>query len=102
MSRTNDDLAVEEPRSVILAVISAKNDLENQIVLNMAKEVDPTRQRTMGKPIEDHHPPIDTTRGSHLEYLTLSRQLTILYTQVSSPNLTASSVVQEMKSTLPL
>lgn len=40
---------VEEPRSVILAVISAKNDLANQIVLNLARTADPTGNRTMGK-----------------------------------------------------
>lgn len=79
MSRTDDDPAVEEPRSVILAVISAKNDLENQIVLKMAKEADPTRERTMGKPTKGH-PPVDTTSGSLLEHWTLSRQLTVLYT----------------------
>ncbi|KAL2290453.1 hypothetical protein FJTKL_15553 [Diaporthe vaccinii] len=39
---------MEEPRSVILALISAKNDLANQIVLKMAKEADPAGQRTMG------------------------------------------------------
>lgn len=37
-----------EPRSIILAVISAKNDLANQIVLKMAREADPTGNRTMG------------------------------------------------------
>ncbi|KAL1881850.1 hypothetical protein Daus18300_000903 [Diaporthe australafricana] len=56
-SQTEDDVELikdvvreymEEPRSVILAVISAKNDLANQMVLKMAKEADPTGQRTMG------------------------------------------------------
>ncbi|KUI71001.1 Interferon-induced GTP-binding protein Mx [Cytospora mali] len=37
-----------ESRSVILAVISAKNDLANQIVLKMAREADPSGNRTMG------------------------------------------------------
>ena len=49
MSGTDDVPPVEEPRSIILAVISAKNDLANQIVLNMAKKADPAGQRTMGK-----------------------------------------------------
>lgn len=49
MSGTDDNPPVDEPRSVILAVISAKNDLANQIVLKMAKKADPAGQRTMGK-----------------------------------------------------
>lgn len=56
MGGTDDDPPVEEPRSVILAVISAKNDLANQIVLKMAKEADPAGQRTMGKSIGGHFP----------------------------------------------
>lgn len=56
-SQTDDDVKLiksvvrrymKEPRSVILAVISAKNDLANQIVLKMAKKADPEGQRTMG------------------------------------------------------
>lgn len=46
--RADHELLVEQPRSVILAVISAKNDLENQIVMKMRREVDPAGQRTMG------------------------------------------------------
>lgn len=34
---------------MILAVISAKNDLANQIVLNLAKYADPSGNRTMGE-----------------------------------------------------
>lgn len=49
MSGTDDSPPVDEPRSVILAVISAKNDLANQIVLKMAKKADPAGQRTMGE-----------------------------------------------------
>lgn len=36
---------------MILAVISAKNDIANQIVLKMAQQADPAGRRTMGKPI---------------------------------------------------
>ncbi|ROW06113.1 hypothetical protein VMCG_04580 [Cytospora schulzeri] len=39
---------MSESRSVILAVISAKNDLANQIVLKMARDADPNGNRTMG------------------------------------------------------
>lgn len=35
-------------RSIILAVISAKNDIPNQIVLTRAREVDPKGLRTLG------------------------------------------------------
>ena len=35
-------------RSIILAVISAKNDYANQIVLKLARQVDPQGRRTMG------------------------------------------------------
>lgn len=34
---------------MILAVVSAKNEIENQIVMDMVKEADPAGQRTMGK-----------------------------------------------------
>jgi hypothetical protein len=36
------------PRSVVLAVVSAKNDYANQIILKRAREVDPNGLRTLG------------------------------------------------------
>lgn len=39
---------MKEPRSIILAVVSAKNDHANQIVLQMAQSFDPDGLRTMG------------------------------------------------------
>lgn len=39
---------MQESRSIILAVISAKNDYANQIVLNMAREFDVNGSRTLG------------------------------------------------------
>ena len=39
---------MENRRSIILAVISAQNDYANQIVLKLAKRVDPTGRRTLG------------------------------------------------------
>lgn len=39
---------MKEPRSVILAVVSAKNDFANQIVLRLARDADPTGVRTLG------------------------------------------------------
>ncbi|KAI9816389.1 MAG: hypothetical protein M1832_005056 [Thelocarpon impressellum] len=39
---------MSNPRSIILAVVSAKNDYANQIVLKLAKEADPKGLRTLG------------------------------------------------------
>ncbi|KAI1775955.1 dynamin GTPase [Hypoxylon cercidicola] len=38
---------MKQPRSIILAVVSAKNDFANQVVLNLARQVDKTGNRTM-------------------------------------------------------
>lgn len=39
---------MKNQRSIILAVVSAKNDYANQIILKLAKEVDPEGLRTLG------------------------------------------------------
>ncbi|KAI1735636.1 dynamin family protein [Xylaria scruposa] len=39
---------MKQPRSIILAVVSAKNDAANQIVLKLARSTDPGGKRTMG------------------------------------------------------
>lgn len=39
---------LENPRSIILAVVSAKNDIGNQIILQNARNVDPQGLRTLG------------------------------------------------------
>ncbi|KAJ5471962.1 hypothetical protein N7539_008531 [Penicillium diatomitis] len=39
---------MQEPRSIILAVVSAKNDFANQIVLKLARDADPSGRRTLG------------------------------------------------------
>lgn len=39
---------LQSPRSIILAVVSAKNDSGNQIILNKARNVDPDGRRTLG------------------------------------------------------
>ncbi|KAM3560254.1 hypothetical protein ARSEF4850_003734 [Beauveria asiatica] len=39
---------MKQKRSIILAVVSAKNDYANQIVLKLAREADPTGRRTLG------------------------------------------------------
>jgi hypothetical protein len=39
---------LENPRSIILAIVSAKNDIGNQIILSSARQVDPQGLRTLG------------------------------------------------------
>ena len=39
---------MDNKRSIILAVVSAKNDYANQVILKLAKEVDPLGGRTLG------------------------------------------------------
>ncbi|KAI3321064.1 dynamin family protein [Xylariaceae sp. AK1471] len=39
---------MKKPRSIILAVVSAKNDFANQIVLKLARAADPEGKRTIG------------------------------------------------------
>ncbi|KAI2777794.1 dynamin family protein [Daldinia loculata] len=39
---------MKQPRSIILAVVSAKNDFANQVILNLAQKVDKTGSRTIG------------------------------------------------------
>ncbi|KAI0843843.1 dynamin family protein [Daldinia vernicosa] len=39
---------MKQPRSIILAVVSAKNDFANQVILNLAQKVDRTGSRTIG------------------------------------------------------
>ncbi|GFF61244.1 dynamin family GTPase, putative [Aspergillus udagawae] len=39
---------MKEPRSIILAVVSAKNDFANQIILKLARDADPSGKRTLG------------------------------------------------------
>ncbi|KAJ6003607.1 hypothetical protein N7522_006299 [Penicillium canescens] len=39
---------MSQPRSIILAVVSAKNDFANQIILRLARDADPSGNRTLG------------------------------------------------------
>lgn len=58
-------------RSIILAVISAKNDIQNQIVLQMAKEIDKDMTRTMG--IITKPDTVQAGSASELAFLALAR-----------------------------
>ncbi|KAM0430444.1 hypothetical protein ACHAPT_005791 [Fusarium lateritium] len=56
---------MNQPRSVILAVVSAKNDYANQVVLQLAQKADPKRNRTLGvitKP-DTLHPGSESEQG---------------------------------------
>lgn len=61
---------LESPRSIILAVVSAKNDIPNQIILRHARRVDPQGLRTLGIITK----PDILTRGSKSEeaFITLA------------------------------
>ena len=62
---------MSQERSIILAVISAKNDYANQIVLSKARKVDPDGRRTLGiitKP-DTVHP----ASASELSFISLAR-----------------------------
>jgi hypothetical protein len=62
---------LKNPRSIILAVVSAKNDIGNQIILRRAREVDPRGNRTLGIITK----PDTLSRGSRTEeaFLSLAR-----------------------------
>ena len=62
---------IEQPRCIILAVVSAKNDFANQIVLKLARAVDSSGTRTLGVITK----PDDLIPGSEREalYLSLAR-----------------------------
>ena len=62
-------------RSIILAVISAKNDYANQIVLSMARKVDSFGTRTMG--IITKPDTLSAGSESELSYLNLARNLDV-------------------------
>jgi GTPase SAR1 family protein len=59
------------PRSIILAVVSAKNDIGNQIVLRRAREVDPQGKRTLG--IITKPDTLSKGSGSEAAFLSLAR-----------------------------
>lgn len=68
---------MENSRSIILAVVSAKNDYANQIVLKMAREFDPTGLRTMGVITKPDDLPIGSE--SELAYINLARNEDICF-----------------------
>ena len=59
---------MEQPRSIILAVVSAKNDFANQVVLKLARKADPAGNRTLGVITK----PDTLTPGSESESLFVS------------------------------
>lgn len=68
---------MQNSRSIILAVVSAKNDYANQIVLKMAREFDPTGLRTMGVITKPDDLPVGSE--SELAYINLARNEDICF-----------------------
>lgn len=62
---------MRDRRSIILAIISAKNDISNQIVLKMAKDADPKGLRTMGVITKPDTLPVESE--SELSFANLAR-----------------------------
>jgi GTPase SAR1 family protein len=65
------------PRSILLAVVSAKNDSNNQVILNKARDVDPRGLRTLGIITK----PDTLTRGSkdEREFIALANNETVVF-----------------------
>jgi GTPase SAR1 family protein len=75
-----DDLVasyLKSPRSIILAIVSARYDLNNQVILRRAREVDPEGKRTLGiitKPdaidsSDDEREFIKTARNENVKFV---------------------------------
>ena len=64
-------------RSIILAVISAKDDYANQIVLNLAREVDPQGRPTMG--VITKPDTLSVGSESELAFVNLARNMDIAF-----------------------
>lgn len=62
---------MSDPKSIILAVITATNDLANQVVLEFIKELDPSSSRTMG--IITKPDKLDRASGSESHFLRLAK-----------------------------
>ncbi|PGH11844.1 hypothetical protein AJ79_04641 [Helicocarpus griseus UAMH5409] len=66
---------MENPRSIILAVVSAKNDYANQIILKRAKKADPRGLRTLGLITKPDTLPVGS--GSEQEFIELASNTNI-------------------------
>ena len=64
-------------RSIILAVISAKNDYANQIVLKLARQVDPQGRRTLGVITKPDTLPVGSE--SELSFINLAQNMDIKF-----------------------
>jgi GTPase SAR1 family protein len=62
---------MKEPRSIILAVVSAKNDFANQVILKLARCVDPTGTRTLG--VITKPDTLYPGSGTESQYISLAR-----------------------------
>jgi hypothetical protein len=62
---------MKESRCIILAVVSAKNDFANQVVLNLARDADPSGNRTLG--VITKPDTLTPGSGSEALYVSLAR-----------------------------
>jgi GTPase SAR1 family protein len=68
---------ITEPRTIILAVISAKNDYANQVILRRCREVDPDGSRTLG--IITKPDSLDPTSDNEAAFISLSKNEDIFF-----------------------
>ncbi|KAL7935186.1 P-loop containing nucleoside triphosphate hydrolase protein [Trichoderma chlorosporum] len=68
---------MSKQRSIILAVISAKNDYANQIVLKLARDTDPRGLRTLGIITKPDTLAADST--SEKSYISLAKNLDVVF-----------------------
>jgi len=67
---------MQNPRTIILAVVSARNDYQNQIVLSRAKVVDPEGCRTLGVITKPDAPPVGSESESAFIRLAQNEDIT--------------------------
>jgi GTP-binding protein EngB required for normal cell division len=68
---------MKEPRSIILAVISAKNDYPNQVVLKLARATDKTGSRTLG--VITKPDTLTAGSGSEASYVSLAKNQDVAF-----------------------
>ncbi|KAH6857010.1 P-loop containing nucleoside triphosphate hydrolase protein [Chaetomium sp. MPI-CAGE-AT-0009] len=68
---------MREPRCIILAVVSAKNDFANQVVLKLARAADPHGTRTLG--VITKPDTLVPGGGSEAEYVSLAKNQEVVF-----------------------
>lgn len=77
---------IKKSQSIIIATISCKDEIENQAIVTLAKEVDPAGRRTLGVLTK----PDTIGRGEHASWLKILRgdahKLSLGYYVVKNPS----------------